>query len=221
MHGLTGTEWTIASISEGATATADTTIRFDEDGTLSGWGGCNTYRGPWSLDDDGIVLRIGPLMSTRNRCAWQGADLEAGYLATLEDVIGYKTPEGAELILYGAAGAHITFSPPVIPTLTGGDWHLAMIGDVPFDGVAPVNLTFVEDGSFVGNGGCDMIWGSYELRGDAFRFVDLGSGDRACEPAVTDFQRSYLGLLPLLDRMAFDGPDLVLYAGEQSVRFRH
>ncbi|MET0773297.1 MAG: META domain-containing protein [Candidatus Limnocylindrales bacterium] len=219
MHELAGTDWTIASVSDGVTATADSTIRFDPSGTVSGWGGCNSFRGPWKLDDDGIVLHIGPLMSTRTKCAWQGVDLEAGYLATLEDVLGYKTPDGAELTLYAASGARITYTPPVIPTLTGGNWHLAMIGDTPFDGMAPVSLTFLEDGSFVGNGGCDMIWGSYELRGDAFRFVDLETGERACEPAVTEFQRSYLGLLPLLDRMAFDGLDLVLFAGDQPVRF--
>lgn len=219
MHQLTGTDWTIASISDGATAAAGSTIRFDEDGTVSGWGGCNSYRGPWSLDADGIVLDIGPLMSTRTRCPWEGVDLEAAYLATLEDVLGYKTPGGAELLLTTASGVRITYTPPVTPTLTGGNWHLARIGDAPFDGMAPVNLTFVEDGSFVGNGGCDLIWGSYEVRGDSFRIIDLESGDRSCEAAVTEFQESFLGLLPLLDGMAFDGQDLVLSAGDQSVRF--
>ena len=55
---------------------------------------------------------------------------------------------------------------------------VVVLGDMPFDGMAPVNLTFVEDGSFVGNGGCDMIWGSYEVRGDTFRIIDLEAGER-------------------------------------------
>ncbi len=219
MHGLTGTDWMIAGITEGATASADTTIRFEDDGTLSGWGGCNTYRGQWSLDDAGIVMHIGPLMSTRTRCTWQGPDLEAAYLATLEDVIGYKTPDGAALWLSTASGIRITYAPPVTPTLTGTNWHLSVVGDTPFNGMAPVSLTFVEDGSFVGNGGCDMIWGSYEVRGDAFRFVDVETGERSCEAAVSEFQGSFLGLLPMLDRMAFEGPDLLLYTGDQSIRF--
>jgi hypothetical protein len=36
---------------------------------------------------------------------------------------------------------------------------------------------------------------------------------------VNDLQASFLALLPLLDRMTFDGPDLVLSAGEQQLRF--
>jgi heat shock protein HslJ len=146
-------------------------------------------------------------------------DLEQAYLATLQDVRSYKTPDGAELILYAASGARITYSPPVIPILTGETWHLAMIGDVPFDGSVPVNLHFQEDGSFGGFGGCDLLAGTYEVRGDALRIVEVDSGDKSCEPEVNELERSFLGLLPLLDRMAFDGPDLVLSAGDQSVRF--
>jgi heat shock protein HslJ len=218
-HTLTDTDWTIASISDGATAAAGSTIRFWADGTLSGWGGCNTFRGPWTLDDDGIVLQLGPLMATRTRCAWEGLHLEAAYLTTLEDVIGYKTPGGAELWLTTASGVRVTYSPPVVPTLTGGGWHLAMVGDVPFEDQAPVSITFSDDATFVGNGGCDLFWGTFELRGDAFRVIDVESGDRACETAVRDLQGSFLGLLPVLDRMAFDGPDLLLYAGTQAIRF--
>ncbi len=218
-HELVGTDWTIAGITEDATAAAGTTIRFDEDGAVSGWSGCNTYRGPWSLDADGIVLHIGPLMTTRTECAWEGVDLEKAYLATLEGVSSYKTPDGAELILYAGVSTRITYAPPVIPTLTGGSWHLAMIGDVPFDGMAPVNLNFQENGSLGGFGGCDLLMGTFELRGEAFRIIDLELGDKSCEPAVSELERSFLGLLPLLDRMAFEGQDLLLYAGHQSVRF--
>ena len=63
--------------------------------------------------------------------------LEAGYLAALEEVLGYSTPDGAELILYTASGARITYTPPVIPTLTGRNWHLASIGDTPFERDGP------------------------------------------------------------------------------------
>jgi heat shock protein HslJ len=217
---LTDTDWTIATISDGASATAVSTIRFDGDGTVSGWGGCNSFRGPWTLDGDGIVLHIGPLMRTRTQCDWGGGpDLEASYLSALEDVIGYKTPGGAELWLTTASGVRITFSPPVVPTLVGSTWYLASMGDVPYASTAPVDLIFADDGSFTGNGGCDLVWGSFERRGDALRFVDVSSGERSCERSVDDFQRAFLGVLPFVDRMAFDGSDLLLYAGEVALRF--
>jgi heat shock protein HslJ len=218
-YGLTGTDWTIATISGDANASAASTIRFDDGGTVSGWGGCNSYSGPWNLDDDGLVLHIGPLMRSRTQCDWGGPDLEASYLTALEDVIGYKTPGGSELWLNTAAGVRITFSPPVVPTLTGPLWYLTSMGEVAYTGDAPVDLVFSEDGSFTGNGGCDLIWGAFELRGDALRFVDTSTGERSCEPSVDDFQRAIVGLLPFVDRMAFDGQDLLLYAGEVALRF--
>ena len=148
-----------------------------------------------------------------------GPDLEASYLSALEDVIGYKTPGGTELWLTTASGVRITFSPPVVPTLVGSTWYLASMGDVPYASSAPVDLTFFDDGSFTGYGGCDLVWGSFELRGDALRVVDVSSGEPSCERSVADFQRAFLGVLPFVDRMAFDGPDLLLYAGEVALRF--
>jgi len=221
MHGLTDTTWTIASITEPATASAGSTILFDTDGTVSGFGGCNRFRGPWHLDDDGIVLHIGPLMATRTRCDWgDGPDREAVYLATLQDVIGYKTPDGSALWLNTASGVRITYDPPATPSMTGATWYLAEVNGNPFAELAPVNISFSLDGTIFGNGGCDLFSGSLELRGDAIRMFDVTTGERECDQPVDEFQGSFLGLLPLLDRMAFDDGDLLLYVGDQpALRF--
>lgn len=220
-YGLTDTPWSIRSITEPATASSASTVLFDSDGTVSGFGGCNDFRGPWRLDDDGIVLHIGPLMATRTRCDWgDGPDREAVYLATLEDVIGYKTPDGSALWLNTASGVRITFDPPATPSLTGATWYLAEVNGNPFAELAPVNISFSPAGTLFGNGGCDLFSGSVEVRGDAIRMFDITTGERDCDQSIEEFQGSFLGLLPLLDRMAFDAGDLLLYVGDQpALRF--
>lgn len=219
-HDLVDTTWTITGISgPDATAAAGATIRFADDGTLSGWSGCNRYRAPWHIEQDSLVMRIGPVMTGRTRCDEGTMALERAYLRTLEAVTGYKVPDGASLLLIGASDVRITYDPPVVPTLTGVTWHLTAVGDTPFAALAPVNIRFDDDGSIFGNGGCDLFTATFEQRGDTLRIWDVSSGDRRCEQAVSDFEESFLGLLPAVSGLRFDGADLLLAVADQHIRF--
>lgn len=57
------------------------TLCFDEQGGLSGTGGCNRYSGTARFLDDGI--EVGPLVSTRMACAEQVMDQERAFLDRL------------------------------------------------------------------------------------------------------------------------------------------
>jgi putative lipoprotein len=63
--------------------------------TFSGFSGCNTYRGQYTLN--GTTLELGPAAVTRRACQ-SGAELENAYLAMLEEVGSWRLSDGEMLL---------------------------------------------------------------------------------------------------------------------------
>ncbi|MEP6574467.1 MAG: META domain-containing protein [Gemmatimonadota bacterium] len=62
------------------------TLLLESDSSVSGFAGCNRFRGIYSLNGDSV--KFGPLMSTKMACP-QGTGLETAYLAALATVRSY------------------------------------------------------------------------------------------------------------------------------------
>ena len=86
---LVGTSWLASAYNDGREAVvspiegSELTVLFEEDGSLSGYSGVNTFRGEYALDGD--IMTIGALASTE--MASEDPELmrqEAAYLAALE-----------------------------------------------------------------------------------------------------------------------------------------
>jgi heat shock protein HslJ len=98
---LTGSAWKLVEL-EGEPATPGTGgkqsfLSFTEDGTVSGFAGCNRFTG--SFQSDGDELSFSPLASTRMACA-EGMEQENQFLAALTEVERYSI-HSSELALYG------------------------------------------------------------------------------------------------------------------------
>ena len=69
------------------------TLKFNNDGTLSGFSGCNNYNGGYKLTGNttefGKTITIGPLASTAMYCA-DTANLESSYLSILQQTKTYS-----------------------------------------------------------------------------------------------------------------------------------
>jgi heat shock protein HslJ len=80
------------------------TLKFNNDGTLSGFSGCNNYNGRYNLTGQttefGKTITIGPLASTAMYCA-DTADLESKYLASLQQTKTYSITNN-KMLLRGA-----------------------------------------------------------------------------------------------------------------------
>jgi putative lipoprotein len=80
------------------------TLKFNNDGTLSGFSGCNNYNGGYKLTGNttefGKTITIGPLASTQMYCA-DTADLESKYLASLQETKTYSITNN-KMLLRGA-----------------------------------------------------------------------------------------------------------------------
>jgi len=93
---LAGTSWTVIAYNNGNEAVVSVivtefmlTADFDNEGTMSGLSGCNSYNGSYSTDGDAIA--IGPIASTERACLDpEGVmEQESLYLAALGTAATY------------------------------------------------------------------------------------------------------------------------------------
>jgi heat shock protein HslJ len=81
---LAGTEWEAFDIAGSAPIERTRpSIRFGEDGRVSGAGSCNRFMGSWRRTADGLRLTFGPLASTMMACPEAIMAQEARYLSLL------------------------------------------------------------------------------------------------------------------------------------------
>lgn len=79
------------------------TATFD-DGTVSGSTGCNRYSATYTRGAE--ALELGPIASTRMACPPPADAVERVYVATLEQVAGWRL-EGGRLVLLDAGGTEL------------------------------------------------------------------------------------------------------------------
>ena len=77
------------------------TLTFNNDGTLTGFGGCNNYNANYKLTGDttefGKTITIGPIASTKMYCA-ETSDQESKYLANLQATKTYSIPNNTMIL---------------------------------------------------------------------------------------------------------------------------
>ena len=93
-------------------AGVDLTATFGTDGTVSGFNGCNTYNGPYTLS--GETIKIGPLATTRMACPADAMTTESQFLAALSaattvelapTTLGLRDASGATQVQFSRAGS--------------------------------------------------------------------------------------------------------------------
>ena len=107
---LAGSSWDLIAYNNGtggfqsAVIDVPVTAIFEEDGTLSGSGGCNSYTGSWETDENSI--EIGPLASTAMACEPDLMDQETRYLAVLQEADTYRV-DATTLEMFDAEGTRL------------------------------------------------------------------------------------------------------------------
>jgi putative lipoprotein len=119
-----------------------------------------------------------------------------------------STPQAAP----AAAPVAPTDSTPGAP-LRGTDWRLVTLGEkaVPvIDSQRAPRITLQPDSkSIVASGGCNRMFGIYDLKGDAIRFSGIGSTRMACKSGM-DTESAYLAALLRVARWRVNGQQLEL-----------
>lgn len=136
----------------------------------------------------------------------------------------------------GTGGGDVTTTEAVVPLETipavadatpevdlVGAWLLEdMGGRGVVDGVQ-TTMIFDSEGRVSGTGGCNRYTGSYTLEDDRLTFGPLAGTKMMCPEAVMGQEDRFHKALGAVDRIAVDGPFLLIYAGGSDVplKFTH
>jgi heat shock protein HslJ len=93
-------KWTLQDMDgHGVDGFAHVWVRFDSDGKVYGSGGCNSFRGYYSLENG--IVKTGPLATTRKACSSLLNVQESEILQTIENIdVAYK--RGDRLFIEGS-----------------------------------------------------------------------------------------------------------------------
>ena len=112
---LEGTQWRFVTLRGKSIPDAvHATLRFDDQGRVSGRGGCNSYGGSFASGNDG-ALHFGQMMSTRMACLQPAGAMETeqGVLRALNDTVHVRV-QGGGMTLLDVSGT-------ALATLRAGD----------------------------------------------------------------------------------------------------
>jgi len=213
-----GTEWTLQSITGQDVASVGATAVFADDFTVSGFGGCNQYNGPWSLDQDTIA--IGPLAATRKACAQDVMDTENAFLNAMESVdamaitgqtLTLSASDQSAVLVFSATGGSTTGGDV---TLTGTAWLVTDIDGDPAIATDNASVTFGTDGTITGFGGCNQLFGDYAADGSTLTVTGLAATRKFCDADLMDREGSLITTLQGAASFEISGSDLTVTASD-------
>ena len=104
---VTGTSWTLTSIA-GSQAIGDVEVEFSDEWGISGWTGCNSYRGKYSVS--GASFTIEELESTERGCPTQELFMqEQTFLNLLNRAVGFDVDD-SELTITSSNNQTLVFA---------------------------------------------------------------------------------------------------------------
>jgi heat shock protein HslJ len=114
---------------------------------------------------------------------------------------------------------------PTAASLAGTEWLLEDLAGAGVLDNAQATLSFPKEfateGKISGSGSCNRFSGSATINSGSIQVGPLAATRMACVPAVDDQETRYLKALQGAERLAFNGPYLLLYAKglEKPLRF--
>jgi len=95
-----------------------------------------------------------------------------------------------------------------------GAWLLEDLEGRGVMDMVQTTLVFDDEGRVSGSGGCNRFTGSYTFTDGELSFGPLAGTKMMCPEAVMDQEDRFHKALGAVDRVAVDGPFLLIYAGE-------
>lgn len=181
---LVGVTWLLEDLG-GKAPVADTivTVHFAGDGTLFGSGGCNRFGGTYEVD--GSAIAVGEaLPSTMMACDDEVMVMETDFLTALAIAKGFVV-DGENLTLSDDAGTTLSTFTAQSQELADTTWQVTAFnnGETAVVSVlegTDANLTFADDGTISGSGGCNRILGSATFGDGTVEFGTLATTQMAC-----------------------------------------
>ncbi|MGE6698889.1 META domain-containing protein [Hyphomonas sp. NPDC076900] len=155
------------------------TVKFGEDGRVSGFGGCNTYGGSFGETDGKVTF--GDLISTMMACLDPRAGAQEGALyAAFKGTATFAPGADGKVILTGQNGTEIELTPSGLKPLAGTRWQVETMGGTTVVAGSEPQINFEADGKINGTTGCNRFFGGYTQAGAELAFSGVGMTKMAC-----------------------------------------
>jgi heat shock protein HslJ len=216
-NSIEGVEWVLKrQASGGAMPDVDSTVTVTllmSLGEASGSGGCNSYRGTYTLN--GSALSFSPLAYTQMACGDPAGATEQTYFANLAHVASF-TSDGTTLSLADASGtALLGYAAAPAPDIAGG-WIVTGYNNGNGAVKTPVaksilTMVFGSDGTLSGSSGCNRYSGGYSVDGSKLTVGPLASTQMACASSdLNDQEAQFLAALEASETWSQDAGGLKL-----------
>ena len=180
---IVGITWLLEDLAgEAPVDGSPVTVRFTEVGALFGSGGCNRFAGTYEID--GATLTVGDaLPSTMMACADDVMTLETAFFTALTEARGFAV-DGETLTLNDEGGEALGTFAAQSQELADTTWAITSYNDGSA-AVSPLadtetELTFADDGTLSGTGGCNRLLGSYTAGDGEISFGTIATTQMAC-----------------------------------------
>lgn len=111
---IVGKKWNVQNLFT-RKVVGDLTLEFHNDGTVSGFGGCNNLSGRYTLE--GEALTFGPMASTRKMCGPSLDEQEFTFQTFLRTIVRVEVVDDNELKLFSQGQQE-----PMVLTVGGSGW---------------------------------------------------------------------------------------------------
>lgn len=220
---IAGPTWRVAELN-GAAPVADTAITatFSDDGTLFGTGGCNRYRGTYTVTGDKIAVNDA-MAATMMACDPATMTQETAYFAALKAARTFAVTTD-KLTLKGEDGKVVTSFTLQKQELAGTAWDVTGFNNGSSAVVSIVNgskasITFGADGKVSGTGGCNTFSGTFTTTGTKVTMGPLATTMMACEsPAgVMEQEAQLIKALGTAATFSIEGDKLEMRTADSAI----
>lgn len=219
---LINTIWVANTLNDNPiTPPASLTLQFDDQNTLSGSDGCNSFSTTYSITDS--TMAIDPAMaSTSMACDEAIMEQASSFTQTLLATTSYQLGDGV-LVLLQDGQAGITLSGQS-NSLSKTSWNITSFnnGNQAVVGIvadSSPTITFGDDGTVSGNSSCNTFSGQYTLSGESISIGALVSTKMACteQEGIMEQEQGILTALESAATWSIQGSDLSLRTAQDEL----
>jgi len=221
---LSGTLWNLDSYDHNgmmvpALPASVVTIRFQDDGQITGLSGINRYFGQYhagrtsiSITGLGSTLMAGPEPLTAQESAYMGLLATVSSYVVNGSVLELKNGSGNVVLRFTRSDAtgKVT-TPDPVTLLPGTEWSLESYKKnndlVSGQDVSRITLKFNDAGNLSGFAGVNSYFAEYSLTGNSLSIGTVGRTLMAGPGPVMDLEDEYLRLLQSAGGITMSGPD--------------
>jgi small conductance mechanosensitive channel len=204
---LVGKTWTLVSLQDqDLSAKPAVTVRFDDDGRLSGANGCTSYEATYAITD-GVLQVSGELGDVQLGCPEALMTRANAYVVALGRATAFTIDDG-RLSLRDDSDAETAGFEPYSQILSANAWHVTAYNNgenamVDVLDSIQITMNFGDEGRLTGSAGCNDYFADFEAGDETVTVAAPGATRRMCADPTGIMEQETLFLAALASAAEF------------------